>query len=130
MIDIKDHASKNLFGASNPADLLLCRSMGVYSADEQNIFLTNGSWVCEQHLNEILKKWKTFSYKHFDHQNQSPNDSICSFPSIDQFNNLHTRRTKIKGNDLPELTKQQAEFMFVNYGVLLHPGLRKINFYF
>lgn len=128
MIVIKNRTSKNLFGASNSADLLLARSIGVFSIDDQQTYITNNYYVCESHIKELLTKWYILTYEHFDHEQQNPMRPICSFPTIEPFNNLHTKRTKTIGTDLPQLTKQQAEFVLTHYGILLHPGLCK-NFY-
>lgn len=130
MIAIQNQRSQNLYGASNPADLLLCRSVGVFSFGEQQRYLTDNHFVCEGHVDELLTYWKLPKYNHLNSKSGGSREPICSFPSIEPFNNLHTRKTKITGRDLPQLSKQQAEFILNNYGVFLHPGLCKFNSYF
>jgi hypothetical protein len=103
----------NGYGSEDRADLILSRALGMFSLDRQNVLLARNQLICEGHVKKLLTKWSVSRYNHFSRGARGKREPICSFT------------TKITGSNLPKLTKQQAQFVFNEYRVLLHIGLRK-----
>lgn len=127
---LKNYKSKILHGASNCVDLLLSRSLGIYTKVEQQNLIGTGYKICGNHVNELLKDWSLLNYHHFLTEwktSKKAHIKKCSFPH-DILPNVHTVDVTLVSNQLPELQKGQAKFILQSQGILLHPGLRKFIF--
>jgi len=120
---------QNPYATANSADLLICRAIGYFLSSQQTMLFSQNYFVCQDHVKELLKDWATSNKNHFFYKRNLPLPTLqpmCSFPN-NIYDELHTRKTKIVGNDLPRLSRNEAEFVLNRYGVLLHVGLRKFS---
>jgi len=132
LVSFRDKQPQNSYGASNSADLLLCRALGLFNLSAQDHFLASSPMICQAHINELLTNWAVGN-KHFVRANNSQTkqkEASCSFVSNafeEAESTFHTYQTNVTSNNLPRLSKVQAEFLLNHYGVFLHVGLRKFK---
>jgi len=107
-----------LYGMSNSADLVYGRGSGVFNTNFQDPKIQeqlNTTFVCEDHVNELLTSWKP---THIPRTTiGGAKVEMCSFPELTQQGTKHNARA---GNMVA--LKKDAQLMMEAKGILLPPG--------